>query len=141
MTCLIRSPVRSVSSERTFDALVQLANSIAVESLLGDFQLGRRKKLWGQFFDGESEYTPRGVVASLIASAQVVEMRCGYKNQITAALAKAKRLGVPFDLNEKQDYSAVVFLATQILTRLGKDGVGPWCKEKAPNVVKFLQEP
>jgi hypothetical protein len=81
------------------------------------------------------EYTPRGVVASLIASAQVVEMRCGHKNQITAALAKAKRLGVPFDLNDKQDYSAVVFLATQILTRLGKDGVEPWCKDKAPNVV------
>jgi hypothetical protein len=55
MMCLIRSPVRSVSSERIFDALVQLANFIAVESLLGDFQLGRRKKLWGQFFDSETD--------------------------------------------------------------------------------------
>jgi hypothetical protein len=87
------------------------------------------------------EYTPRGVVASLIASAQVVEMRCGFKNQITAALAKANRLGMPFDLNKKEDYADVVFLASNILNRLGKGGVGPWCKDKAPNVVKFLQEP
>ena len=87
------------------------------------------------------EYTPHGVVASMVASAQVLEMRCGYKNQITAALAKAKRLGVPLDVNDKQDYADVVFLASQLLTRLGKDGVGSWCKDKAPNLVKFLQEP
>ena len=87
------------------------------------------------------EYTLRALVAMVIASAQVVEMRCGYKNQITAALAKANRLGMPFDLNKKEDYADVVFLASHILTELGKDGVGPWCKDKAQNVVKFLQEP
>jgi hypothetical protein len=43
------------------------------------------------------EYTPRGLVASMIAGAQVSEMRCGMKGQIAAALAKASRLGVPFD--------------------------------------------
>ena len=63
------------------------------------------------------EYTPRGLAASLIALAQVSEMRCGLKGQITAALAKADRLGIPFDLNDKVDYSDVVFLATELLRR------------------------
>ena len=55
LTCLIRSPARSPSGERIFDALVQPANSIAVESLIGDFQLGRRKKSWRQFLDRETD--------------------------------------------------------------------------------------
>jgi len=87
------------------------------------------------------EYTPRGIVASMIAGAQVSEMRCGMKGQITAALAKANRLGLSFDLNDKEDYSDVVFLASQLLTSLGNDGVTAWCKDKAPNLVKFLQSP
>jgi hypothetical protein len=85
------------------------------------------------------EYTPRGVVASMVAGAQVSEMRCGMKGQITAALAKANRLGMPLDLNDKEDYSNVVFLASQLLTRLGNDGVAAWCKDKAPSLAKFLQ--
>lgn len=87
------------------------------------------------------EYTQRGVVALLIAAAQVTEMNCGMKGQITAALAKASRLGVPFDLNQKEDYSDVVFLATQMLTRLRAEGSTAWCKEKAPDFAKLLQEP
>jgi hypothetical protein len=87
------------------------------------------------------EYTPHGVVASMIAGAQVTEMRCGMKGQITAALAKARRLGVPFDLNQKEDYSDVVFLASQLLTRIGGDGVAAWCRDKAPDLAKFLQTP
>jgi hypothetical protein len=87
------------------------------------------------------EYTQYGVVASLIAGAQVTEMRCGMKGQITAALAKANRLGVPFDLNQKDDYYAVVFLATQMMTRIGADGFTVWCRDNAPNFVKMLQTP
>ena len=44
----------------------------------------------------------------MIAGAQVMEMQCGYKDQIAAALAKADRLGMPFDLNRKENYSDVV---------------------------------
>jgi hypothetical protein len=87
------------------------------------------------------EYTPRGIVASMIAGAQVSEMRCGTKGQITAALAKASRLGMPFNLNDKEDYSDVVFLASQLLTGLGSDGVTAWCKDKAPALLKFMQSP
>src|SRR5258708_4763054 len=87
------------------------------------------------------EYTPHGVVASMIAGAQVTEMRCGIKGQITAALAKANRLGVPFDLNQKEDFSDVLFLATQLLTRIGGEGLAAWCRDKAPNLAKFLQTP
>lgn len=88
-----------------------------------------------------NEYTPRGVIASMIAGAQVMEMKCGYKDQITTALGKANRLGVPFDLNRKEDYSDVVFFATEIIQRIGsKDGFAAWCKDKAPNVAKFLKE-
>jgi hypothetical protein len=87
------------------------------------------------------EYTQYGVVASLIAGAQVTEMRCGMKGQITAALAKANRLGVPFDLNQKEDYSAVVFLATQMITRIGSEGFTVWCRDNAPNFAKLLQTP
>jgi hypothetical protein len=86
------------------------------------------------------EATPRGVIASMIAGAQVMEMRCGMKGQITAALGKANRLGMPFDLNRKEDYSDVVFLASQMLDRIGADGFAAWCKDKAPNVAKFLRE-
>lgn len=87
------------------------------------------------------EYTPHGVVASLIAGAQVTEMRCGMKGQITAALAKANRLGLPFDLNQKENYSDVVFLATQLMTRIGAKGFAVWCRDTAPNLAKLLQTP
>ena len=69
-------------------------------------------------------------------------MRCGLKGQITAALAKAERMGVPFDLNVKEDYSDVLFLTTELLSGLKKnDGVTTWCKDKVPSLVKLLKEP
>jgi len=36
------------------------------------------------------EYTPHGVVASMIAGAQVTEMRCGMKGQITVCSRKSE---------------------------------------------------
>jgi hypothetical protein len=87
------------------------------------------------------EYTPRGVIASIIAGAEVMEIRCGYKDQITAALGKANRLGMPLDLNRKEDYSDVVYFATEIIQRIDrKEGFAAWCKDKAPNMAKFLKE-
>jgi hypothetical protein len=51
----ICSPVRSASGQRIFDALVQPANCVAVEFLIGDFQLGRKKKFGWQFLDREPD--------------------------------------------------------------------------------------
>jgi hypothetical protein len=48
-------PVRTTSGERVLDALVQSANSVAVESFLSHFQLGRRKKFRCQFLDREAD--------------------------------------------------------------------------------------
>jgi len=41
---LVKPPDRSASGERIVDALVKQPNSVAVESLLSHFQLGRQKK-------------------------------------------------------------------------------------------------
>jgi hypothetical protein len=49
------SPARSASGQGIFCALVQPSNSVAVESLLSDFQLGRRKKFGLQFLDREAD--------------------------------------------------------------------------------------
>lgn len=88
------------------------------------------------------QYTPRGLVAWTIASAEVSEMQCGMKGLITAALAKAARMGVPFDLNDKEDYSDVLFLGTELITKLKKENnVAAWCKDKVPGLVKLLHEP
>ncbi|MGA9090690.1 MAG: hypothetical protein WB420_16465, partial [Bradyrhizobium sp.] len=57
------------------------------------------------------EYTAYGLAISLIASAEVSEIHCGLKGQIAAALDKAGRLGTPIDLDDKENYSAVVFMA------------------------------
>jgi hypothetical protein len=41
--------------QRIFDALVQPANCVGVEFLIGDFQLGRQKKFGWQFLDREPD--------------------------------------------------------------------------------------
>ena len=88
------------------------------------------------------EYTPRGLIACVIASAQVSEMQCGKKGMISAALAKANRMGVPFDLNAKEDYSDVLFLGAELITMLRKENnIAGWCKDKVPGLVKLLNEP
>src|SRR5258707_14404058 len=51
---------RSASGERILDALVQPANSVAVEPLVSDFQLSRLKKFRWQFLDQRSGWV-RGV--------------------------------------------------------------------------------
>jgi hypothetical protein len=87
------------------------------------------------------EYTAYGLAISLIASAEVSEIHCGLKGQIAAALNKAGRLGTPIDLDDKENYSAVVFMASQMMGNIKKAGVAAWCKDKAPNLVRFLQTP
>jgi hypothetical protein len=86
------------------------------------------------------EYTPYGVAIAMIASAQVSEMRCGTIGQINLAIAKAQRLGIPIDLNDKQDFAAVLFEATHVMARLQKDGITAWCN-KAAELESFLREP
>jgi hypothetical protein len=56
------------------------------------------------------------------------------------AIAKARRLGVPIDVNDKEDYAAVLFQATEIMTRAKKEGVTAWCKKSA-GLEQFLKEP
>jgi hypothetical protein len=68
------------------------------------------------------EYTPYGLAIAIIAGAQVSEMRCNRKGQMDLAVAKVQRLGITIDLNEKEDYAAVLFQATQIMTNLQKEG-------------------
>jgi hypothetical protein len=86
------------------------------------------------------ELTPYGVVISMIAGAQVGEMSCNRKGQISLAVAKAQRLGVPIDINGKEDYAAIVFRASQILTQARKEGVASCCK-KSEGLEQFLKEP
>jgi hypothetical protein len=87
----------------------------------------------------EGEYTPYGIAISLVAAAQVNEMNCKMKGQISLALAKVKRLGVPIDLDDKEDYSAVLFQATQIMAAARKEGSTSWCKARSANMDAFLR--
>jgi hypothetical protein len=57
------------------------------------------------------EKTPYGLSIAMIAGAQVSEMRCNKKGQIDLAIAKAQRLGVPIDVNDKEDFAAVLLQA------------------------------
>ncbi|WP_157787981.1 hypothetical protein [Bradyrhizobium elkanii] len=85
------------------------------------------------------EYTPYGVAISLIAAAQVNEMRCNKKGQIDLALAKVKRLGIPVDLNDKEDFASVLFQASQIMTAMQKEGAAAWCKARSAKMDEFLR--
>jgi len=55
----IWSSVCSASGQRIFDALAQPANCVAVEFLISDFQLGRRKRFGWQFLDHEPDCVRR----------------------------------------------------------------------------------
>jgi hypothetical protein len=90
--------------------------------------------------DDKGEYTPYGIAITLIASAQVSEMRCGKKGQIDLAIAKARNAGVPIDVNDKEDYASILFMGTEILGRLKKEGPAEWCK-KAAGLEQILREP
>ena len=61
---------------------------------------------------------------------------------ITAAPRQGRPNGrVPFDLNAKEDYADVLFLGTELLTKLRKENnIAAWCKDKVPGLVKLLQE-
>jgi hypothetical protein len=57
----------------------------------------------------EKTHTPYGLAIAMIAGAQVSDMHCNKKGQIDLAIAKAQRLGVPIDVNDKEDFAAVLF--------------------------------
>jgi hypothetical protein len=66
------------------------------------------------------KWTDRGLVASAIAAAQVSEMRCGLKRQISAALRTADKTNMHFDLNDKVDFSDVIFPASNLMESVKK---------------------
>ncbi|WFU52273.1 hypothetical protein QA639_21430 [Bradyrhizobium pachyrhizi] len=85
------------------------------------------------------EYTPYGIAISLVAAAQVNEMSCKMKGQISLALAKLKRRGITIDLNDKEDFADVLFQATQIMTEVRKEGAASWCKARSAKMDEFLR--
>jgi hypothetical protein len=87
------------------------------------------------------EYTPYGLAVSVIAGAQVSDMKCATKGQTDLALAKANRSGVSIDLADKEDFSAVLFQASKILNRLEVDGASAWCAANAAKLEQYLKEP
>jgi hypothetical protein len=87
-----------------------------------------------------NELTNRGLLASMIGAAEVSELRCGLKGQIDAALRKADRMAMHFDLNDKVDYSDVLFFATSIMGCAKKTGWDKWCKTYRESVVKLFNE-
>jgi hypothetical protein len=73
------------------------------------------------------QLTDRGAVVSMVAIAQVAEMNCGLKGQIAKALTAADRMNMHLDLNDKSDFSDVLFFATEILGNAKKTGLDTWC--------------
>jgi hypothetical protein len=65
----------------------------------------------------------------VVATGQVAEMRCGLKGQIAKMMVMADQMNVHLDLNAKEDYSDVLFFATNILAGLPKVGIETWCKK------------
>jgi hypothetical protein len=86
------------------------------------------------------EWTDRGIVANLIAAAEVSELRCGLKGQIDAAVRVVRQAGKQFDLNDKSDFSDVTFLATEIMTKAKKDGFEKWCKSYREGIAKVFAQ-
>jgi hypothetical protein len=86
------------------------------------------------------KWTDRGLVANTIAAAQVSEMRCGLKGQISAALRKADEANMHFNLNDKVDFSDVLFLASNIMGSVNKPGSGwdAWCKKYRESFSKLI---
>lgn len=88
--------------------------------------------------DKTAKWTDRGVIANTIATAQVTEMRCGLRGQITAALRKADEVNMHFDLNNQIDASDVIVVGTNILARVGKSGWDAWCKKYKEIFAEFV---
>ncbi|WLA39483.1 hypothetical protein QNJ95_42710 [Bradyrhizobium elkanii] len=86
------------------------------------------------------QLTDRGAIALMIGGAEVSELRCGLKGQISAAIRKADRLGLHFDLNNKVDFSDVLFFATNITSGVKQDGWGAWCQNYKDTSAKLFNE-
>ena len=89
--------------------------------------------------DSKGEYTNRGIAIATIAGAQVAEMRCGDRGWIAAAIQKFDRMGLHVDVNDKEDYSNIVFFASEILKKVEKLGASKWCKDTAPQLAKIIE--
>ena len=87
------------------------------------------------------ELTHRGLAIQFVAAAQVLEMRCGLKGEISTAIANVAEMGVVVDPNEKEDYSDIVFMATNVLTQVDRMGASVWCKNQGQKLAQFLAAP
>jgi hypothetical protein len=66
LTCFIRHRAHCMTGQRIFDALVQPANSVAVESFLSHFQMSCQKMFRWQFLHCEADGV-RGVGKSAVS--------------------------------------------------------------------------
>jgi hypothetical protein len=89
--------------------------------------------------DSKGEYTNRGIAIATVAGAQVAEMRCGERGWIAAAIQKFDRMGLHVDVNDKEDYSNILFAASDILKKVDKIGASKWCKDTAPQLGKLIE--
>lgn len=91
--------------------------------------------------ENTNQLTHRGIVISLVATAQVEEMRCDIKGQIAAAIAKGARMGIVVDPNNKEDFADILFVASDILKKADFIGAPTWCKRVVPELSNLLNTP
>ena len=77
--------------------------------------------------DAKGAWTEYGIAISLVAAAQVSEMRCGKKDWISAAITKVGQMGIKIDVNDKYDYASIVGQASDILSKAQSTGITRWC--------------
>jgi hypothetical protein len=82
--------------------------------------------------------TNRALAIATVATAQVIEMRCQRTGWIAATIKKFDGMGVHVDVNEKQDYAAILYFATNILEKADKVGSLRWCKASVPGLASVL---
>ena len=77
-----------------------------------------------------NELTKRGQVAFDVAVAQISEMRCGQRGQVSAVLQKARESEVFFDPQDRNDYLATQFFVDHIMSNMDATGGhwNNWCK-------------
>jgi hypothetical protein len=122
--------------------ITMLVASTAIVPILFVLQLASAMADEKDLIDKKThELMPRGLMIQLIALAQVVEMKCNTKGQITAALAKAGKAGIIINLNDKVDFADELFMASRIVEEVNKTGADKWCEKTGVATVQFLSKP
>jgi hypothetical protein len=80
----------------------------------------------------DGKLTDRGTAMSFVALAEVLEMRCGVTGRLDAAIQKLGSMGIHVDVNRKEDFADITFLATEIFSKAAKAGFPAWCKMAVP---------